>query len=252
MVRILALAALAAPLVAAMDFSSPAANSTVTKGKDFTLSWNTVDTDPTKFSIYLVNFVNWPPFYTPLAYNVETAAGQTKVKVPCSVDNSYGYQLYALPPPSSSPPHMTDPHPQQRHQRHKRLRHLHANRKVLRRRRPLRRLDAAPRAAHLRRAAGRRHGYRHRHGEQAHLFPSFRPPHQHRHHCFSLHHRRPLCHSWKMSLHDRLGHRRLRKPRDANADAAPARAGADGGAGWRTRGGGRGGVGDEDGVFDCV
>lgn len=97
MVRILALAALAAPLVAAMDFSSPAANSTVTKGKDFTLSWNTVDTDPTKFSIYLVNFVNWPPFYTPLAYNVETAAGQTKVKVPCSVDNSYGYQLYAFP-----------------------------------------------------------------------------------------------------------------------------------------------------------
>lgn len=111
MVRILALAALAAPLVAAMDFSSPAANSTVTKGKDFTLSWNTVDTDPTKFSIYLVNFVNWPPFYTPLAYNVETAAGQTKVKVPCSVDNSYGYQLYAPPPPSSSPPHMTDPTP---------------------------------------------------------------------------------------------------------------------------------------------
>lgn len=105
MVRILALAALAAPLVAAMDFSSPAANSTVTKGKDFTLSWNTVDTDPTKFSIYLVNFVNWPPFYTPLAYNVETAAGQTKVKVPCSVDNSDGYQLYAPPLPLPFPQH---------------------------------------------------------------------------------------------------------------------------------------------------
>ncbi|KAK1829934.1 Ser-Thr-rich glycosyl-phosphatidyl-inositol-anchored membrane family-domain-containing protein [Podospora conica] len=96
MVRILALTALAAPLVAAIDFSSPAANSTVTKGKDLTLSWNTVDTDPSKFSIYLVNFVNWPPFYTPLAFDVETAAGQTKVKVPCAVDNSYGYQFNAI------------------------------------------------------------------------------------------------------------------------------------------------------------
>ena len=101
MVRFLSLVALAAPLVAAMDFTSPAVNSTVTKGKDFTLSWNTVDTDPTQFSIYLVNFVNWPPFYTPLAYHVETAAGQAKVKVPCSVDNSYGYQLFVPPPPSS-------------------------------------------------------------------------------------------------------------------------------------------------------
>ncbi|KAK0754322.1 Ser-Thr-rich glycosyl-phosphatidyl-inositol-anchored membrane family-domain-containing protein [Schizothecium vesticola] len=96
MVSMFPLVALVAPLVAAIDFSSPAANSTVTKGKDFTLSWNTVDTDPTKFSIYLVNFVNWPPFYTPLAYNVDTAAGQTKVKVPCAVDNSYGYQFNAI------------------------------------------------------------------------------------------------------------------------------------------------------------
>ena len=93
MVRLLSLVALAAPLVTAMDFTSPAANSTVTKGKDVTLSWNTVDTDPTQISIYLVNSVNWPPFYTPLAYHVETAAGQAKVKIPCSVDNSYGYQL---------------------------------------------------------------------------------------------------------------------------------------------------------------
>ena len=173
-------------------------------------------------------------------------AGQTKVKVPCAVDNSYGYQLFAphtpLPP---SPFRSLTLAPQQCHQRYQRLYHLRPDRQVLRRRCPVRRLDAAPRAAHLRRA-GRRHGYRHRYGEQAHLSPSFRPHHLSPHH---HHRRRSYCLSWKMSLHDRLGHRRLRQPRDADADAA--RAEADPGAGLGTeREGGRGG--DEDGVLDCV
>jgi len=91
--RAFSLLALAAPLVAAMDFSSPAANTTLSKGETFQLSWNTVDTDPSEFSVYLVNFVNWPPYYAPLAYNVETSAGAIEVKLPCGIDNSYGYQL---------------------------------------------------------------------------------------------------------------------------------------------------------------
>lgn len=89
--------ALAAPaLVSAIDFSSPAANSTVSKGESYKLTWNTVDTDPSTFSVFLVNFVNWPPYYAPLALNVETAAGETEVKVPCNVDASSGYQFNAI------------------------------------------------------------------------------------------------------------------------------------------------------------
>lgn len=98
--RFLSLIALAAPLVSAIEFTSPAANSTVTKGTKVDLAWSTVDTDPESFSIYLVNFVNWPPFYTPLAYDVETASGWAEVTVPCNIDNSWGYQLYvSLRPP---------------------------------------------------------------------------------------------------------------------------------------------------------
>ncbi|GJD03596.1 extracellular proline-serine rich protein [Colletotrichum higginsianum] len=74
----------------------PSLNSTVTKGSSYELTWNTVDTDPSAFSIFLVNFVNWPPSYTLLAQDIETAAGAASVKVPCSALNSYGYQFNAI------------------------------------------------------------------------------------------------------------------------------------------------------------
>ncbi|GKT46118.1 uncharacterized protein ColSpa_06299 [Colletotrichum spaethianum] len=88
--------ALAAPLVSAIEFTSPSLNSTVTKGSSYELTWNTVDTDPSAFSIFLVNFVNWPPSYTLLAQDIETAAGAVSVEVPCSTLNSYGYQFLFL------------------------------------------------------------------------------------------------------------------------------------------------------------
>ncbi|KAK1998004.1 extracellular proline-serine rich protein [Colletotrichum falcatum] len=88
--------ALAAPLVSAIDFSSPTVNSTIAKGSKYELTWNTVDTDPSTFSVFLVNFVNWPPFYTLLAENIETSAGAASIDVPCSVQNSYGYQFNAI------------------------------------------------------------------------------------------------------------------------------------------------------------
>lgn len=91
--RVLSLFALAAPLVSAIQFTSPEANSTLSKGEKFTLSWDTVDTDPSTFSLFLVNFVNWPPSYTGVAYDIETAAGETEVTVPCGVDSSFGFQL---------------------------------------------------------------------------------------------------------------------------------------------------------------
>ncbi|KAK1496479.1 extracellular proline-serine rich protein [Colletotrichum cuscutae] len=88
--------ALAAPLVSAIEFTSPSANSTVAKGKSYELSWNTVDTDPSTFSVFLVNFVNWPPSYVLLAQDLETAAGSASIDVPCSTLNSDGYQFNAI------------------------------------------------------------------------------------------------------------------------------------------------------------
>ncbi|KAK3329979.1 Ser-Thr-rich glycosyl-phosphatidyl-inositol-anchored membrane family-domain-containing protein [Apodospora peruviana] len=94
--RFFQLLALAAPLVSAIEFTSPAANATLSKGEVYDLSWTTVDTDPSTFSIYLVNFFNWPPSYTPVAMDVETAAGAASVTVPCSVDSSWGFQFNAI------------------------------------------------------------------------------------------------------------------------------------------------------------
>lgn len=94
--RFLSILALAAPLVAAIEFTAPAANSTLTKGSDYELTWTTVDTDPTSFSVYLVNFVTWPPSYVQVASDLETAHGSASVHVPCDTDNSYGYQFNAI------------------------------------------------------------------------------------------------------------------------------------------------------------
>lgn len=89
-------AALAAsPLVSAIQFESPSSNSTLSKGQSYSVKWSSVDTDPSIFSLYLVNFVNWPPFYTEIASNVSTFSGELDVTLPCAVDNSWGYQLYA-------------------------------------------------------------------------------------------------------------------------------------------------------------
>ncbi|KAK2608303.1 hypothetical protein N8I77_006921 [Diaporthe amygdali] len=92
----LSLLALAAPLASAIQFSNPAVNSTLTRGSTFDLQWSSVDTDPESFSVYLVNFVNWPPFYTPVAYDVDATTGETSVQVPCDVDPSYGFQFNAI------------------------------------------------------------------------------------------------------------------------------------------------------------
>lgn len=87
------LALVAAPLVSAIQLIEPTLNSTLGMGETYSVKWTTVDTDPTTFSIFLVNFVNWPPFYTQLASNVQTSAGEHQVTVPCGLDSSWGYQL---------------------------------------------------------------------------------------------------------------------------------------------------------------
>jgi hypothetical protein len=92
---ILSLAALA-PLASAILFTSPAENSTITKGSNVDLTWSTVDTDPTTFSILLVNFVDFPPSFVFLAENVASNAGAATVRVPCSTPSSFGFQFNAI------------------------------------------------------------------------------------------------------------------------------------------------------------
>lgn len=89
------LSALAATigLTNAIAFSNPELNATLTKGTYYDLAWTSVDTDPTTLSVYLVNFVNWPPYYELLALNQEVSAGEASVRIPCDIDDSYGYQL---------------------------------------------------------------------------------------------------------------------------------------------------------------
>ncbi|KAH6650516.1 Ser-Thr-rich glycosyl-phosphatidyl-inositol-anchored membrane family-domain-containing protein [Chaetomium tenue] len=94
--RVLSLFAFAAPLVSAIQFQEPFANSTLKKGETYSVKWSSVDTDPTVFSIFLVNFVDWPPFYTQVASDVPTSEGEHQVTVPCDVNSSWGFQFNAI------------------------------------------------------------------------------------------------------------------------------------------------------------
>lgn len=97
--RALSLAALAGllpHLVQGITLTSPAASSVLTKGSDITATWTSVETDPSVFSLYLWNFVQWPPYYEGLAYGVDTTAGEITVRLPCHIDNGEGWQLTAI------------------------------------------------------------------------------------------------------------------------------------------------------------
>lgn len=97
--RALSLAALAGilpSLVQGISFTSPVATDVITKGSDVTATWTSVDTDPAVFSLYLWNFVQWPPYYEGLAYGVDTTAGQLTVRIPCHINNGEGWQLTAI------------------------------------------------------------------------------------------------------------------------------------------------------------
>ncbi|KAL9621087.1 MAG: hypothetical protein Q9160_004472 [Pyrenula sp. 1 TL-2023] len=92
----LALLACAVGLSSAIQITAPAGNSSVAAGTTTTLTWTSVDTDPTDFSVYLVNFVDWPPSYIGIAFNVQTSSGSAQVPIPCNTNPSYGYQLNAI------------------------------------------------------------------------------------------------------------------------------------------------------------
>ncbi|KAL4778893.1 Ser-Thr-rich glycosyl-phosphatidyl-inositol-anchored membrane family-domain-containing protein [Aspergillus varians] len=83
-------------LAAAMSIVEPTANSTYAAGSTITVNWTTVDTDPSFFSLYLWNFVSWPPSYVALAIDIPTAEQSATVQIPCDTNAEWGYQLSAI------------------------------------------------------------------------------------------------------------------------------------------------------------
>lgn len=83
-------------LATAIEITSPAANSTYAAGSTVTVEWTSVDTDPTNFSLYLWNFVSWPPSYVPLALNVPTSDLLYSVQIPCDTNPEWGYQISGI------------------------------------------------------------------------------------------------------------------------------------------------------------
>ncbi|BFZ62686.1 hypothetical protein YB2330_003796 [Saitoella coloradoensis] len=90
---ILAALAVLASAANALQIISPVTNSTVTTGQTLPVKWSYVDTDPSIASVYLVNFVSWPPQNIPLELDVNTTSGGANVKIPCDVAPGYGYQI---------------------------------------------------------------------------------------------------------------------------------------------------------------
>lgn len=83
-------------LVAAIQITSPAANSTYAAGSTITVEWTSVDTDPANFSLYLWNFVSWPPSYVPLATDIPTSDLSYSVQIPCDTNPEWGYQISGI------------------------------------------------------------------------------------------------------------------------------------------------------------
>lgn len=83
-------------LAAAINITSPAANTTYAAGSTVAVRWTSVDTDPTNFSLYLWNFVSWPPTYVPLALDIPTADLSYSVQIPCDTNPEWGYQISGI------------------------------------------------------------------------------------------------------------------------------------------------------------
>lgn len=98
---IVATLAILSPVAQAIQFSYPesadnaySVDLAFVQGDTVNVTWNTVSTDPSKFSLYLWEFVNYPPAYELVAYNVDTAAKEASFKVPCHIKPSSNWQLY--------------------------------------------------------------------------------------------------------------------------------------------------------------
>ncbi|OOF90707.1 hypothetical protein ASPCADRAFT_211879 [Aspergillus carbonarius ITEM 5010] len=85
-----------ASLASAISITQPGLNASYPAGSTILVNWTTVDTDPTYFSLYLWNFVYWPPTYVPLAIDIPTADRAYPVQIPCDTAPEWGYQISGI------------------------------------------------------------------------------------------------------------------------------------------------------------
>lgn len=98
---VVAALAISSPLAQAIRFRYPksadnahSVNLSFLKGDTVNVTWDTVATDPETFSLYLWEFVNYPPTYELVAYNVDTETKHATFKIPCNITSSSNWQLY--------------------------------------------------------------------------------------------------------------------------------------------------------------
>jgi hypothetical protein len=67
------------PVATALQVTSPAKGSSLDLSKSNTIKWNSVNTDPSSFSIELVNMAVSPPVTIKVASDVKTSTGSFTV-----------------------------------------------------------------------------------------------------------------------------------------------------------------------------
>ncbi len=85
--------AFATRLVSALQLTEPAGESTLLKGQTYDVSWSSVSSDPSSFTIFVVNYATYPPVAVKLASNVQTSAGSASVTIPCDIRTDGGFQM---------------------------------------------------------------------------------------------------------------------------------------------------------------
>ena len=83
-----------AAVASAIQVTTPAVGALVDLSKDVNVAWTTVSTDPTSFSLFLVNNVRYPPSSVKIADGVSTSARNYTIKGgSISATSGSGYQI---------------------------------------------------------------------------------------------------------------------------------------------------------------
>ncbi|RDK41455.1 hypothetical protein M752DRAFT_327572 [Aspergillus phoenicis ATCC 13157] len=85
-----------AAFVGALEVTSPKKGEDVDLSSSFTVTWDSVSTDPTTFDLYLVNNAVYPTVEKKVASDVETSKGSYTVSDLSGVTDGSGYQINLL------------------------------------------------------------------------------------------------------------------------------------------------------------
>ncbi|OJJ69628.1 hypothetical protein ASPBRDRAFT_45988 [Aspergillus brasiliensis CBS 101740] len=85
-----------AAFVGALEVTSPKKGEDVDLSSSFTVTWDSVSTDPSTFDLYLVNNAVYPSVEKKVASNVDTSKGSYTVSGLSGVTDGNGYQINFL------------------------------------------------------------------------------------------------------------------------------------------------------------